>query len=172
MQIHRQNTTGSFLCKQAYWYNFSHCQQGINFELMVSLCWWWWTWIMSERPLTRINHDSEVQFFLNASLHGLINQISKATEFICLYMYISSIINELRVLYLLSKLTYFILLRVFSVYQWNTHGSQEAWSTCHKAKSTTLSRKHFCFHHNPIITFLSDFYFCKTSEFYLSPECM
>ena len=89
MQIHRQNTTGSFLCKQAYWYNFSHCQQGINFELMVSLWWWWWTWIMSERPLTRINHDSEVQFFLNASLHGLINQISKATEFIYpLHVYI------------------------------------------------------------------------------------
>lgn len=116
MQIHPQNTTGSILCKQAYWYNFFHCQQG-NFELMVSLWWWWWTWIMFERLLTGINHDSEIQFFLNASLPGLINQISKATGFICLYVYISSIINELRVLYLLSKLTYFILLIVFSVYQ-------------------------------------------------------
>ena len=72
---------------------------------------------MFERPLTGINHDSEIQFFLNASLHGLINQISKATKFICLYVYISSIINELRVLYLLSKLTYFVLPIVFSIYQ-------------------------------------------------------
>ena len=56
-------------------------------------------------------------FFLpSAALHGLINQKSKAIEFIFLYKYIQDIVYELKALHLLRKLTYSVFFKESSIH--------------------------------------------------------